>query len=124
MKQIKAKDKDKLKIKNNNKEKTIDKIYNFDECNEKLYFEIKNFKSKHFKKDSNKSFKTIYFTKYIESLDYTLNNSKITFLQSKHLFLKQFLSELEIYPEYDEPIKKIIEVLCGISQILKKFIKC
>ena len=47
----KAKNKAKDKDKDKNKEKNEDIIYNFDECYEKLYYEIKNIKSKFFKKD-------------------------------------------------------------------------
>ena len=125
-KQIKEKVKNKAKDKDKNKEKNEEIIYNFDECYEKLYYEIKNIKSKFFKKDSNKILKTIYFTKYIESINYSLENSKIILLWMKNYFLKQFLAELELYTEYEEPIKKIIEVLCGNfsnSKKIQKFLK-
>jgi hypothetical protein len=65
--------------------------------------------------------KTTYFTKYIESLDYSLKNSKISFLWSNHTFLEQFISELESYPELEEPAIRITEILCGnFSNAIKK----
>ena len=119
MKSIKIKEKKKNKAKENN----LNTIYHFNENYEKLNYEIQNFKSKNFKKDSNKVLKIKYFTKYLESLNYSLENSKITFLWNKHFFLNQFLSELEIYPKYEEPITKIIEVLCGNFSNSKKIQK-
>ena len=107
---MKSKQKEKSKITSKDKDNTL---YNFNECYEKLLNEIKNFKAKNFKKESNKIMKTIYFTKYIESINYSLRNSKISFLWSNHTFLEQFISELEPYPEYEEPAKRITEILCG-----------
>ena len=121
MKSKKAKEKQNNIIKE--KDKKESSIYNFEENYEKLFYEIKNFKSKNFKKESNKVLKTIYFTKYLESLNYSFKDSKIRFLWDKHLFLNQFLSELEIFPEYEDPIKKIIEVLCGNFSNSKKIVK-
>ena len=82
---MKSKQKEKSKITSKDKDNTL---YNFNECYEKLLNEIKNFKAKNFKKESNKIMKTIYFTKYIESINYSLRNSKISFLWSDHTFLE------------------------------------
>ena len=116
-----------MKKKDKQKNKSIDKennnIYDFNKCYEKLFNEIKNFKAKNFKKESKKSFKTIYFTKYIESIDYSLINSNITFLWSNNLFLEKFLSELELYPDLIEPLQRIVEVLCGNFSNSKKIQK-
>ena len=116
-----------MKKKDKEKNKSIDKennnIYDFNKFYEKLFNEIKNFKAKNFKKESKKSFKTIYFTKYIESIDYSLINSNITFLWSNNLFLEKFLSELELYPDLIEPLQRIVEVLCGNFSNSKKIQK-
>ena len=116
------KNKTKVKCRNNN----AIKIYNFDEYYDKLYNQIKDFKRKNLKKESNKILKTSYLTRYIKSLDYCLQNSKINFLWSQHTFLNQFLSELEFYPELEAPAKKIVEILCGNfsnSRKIKKMAK-
>ena len=116
---MKSKQKEKSKI--ISKDKDNNSSYNFNECYEKLLNEVKNFKAKNFKKESNKIIKTIYFTKYIESIDYSLGNSKISFLWSNHIFLEQFISELELYPEFEEPAIRITEILCGnFSNAIKK----
>ena len=56
---MKSKQKEKSKITSKDKDNTL---YNFNEYYEKLLNEIKNFKAKNFKKESNKIMKTIYFT--------------------------------------------------------------
>ena len=116
-----------MRKKDKQKNKSIDKennnIYDFNKCYEKLFNEIKNFKAKNFRKESKKSFKTIYFTKYIESIDYSLINSNISFLWSNNIFLEKFLSELELYPDLIEPLEKIVEVLCGNFSNSKKIQK-
>ena len=117
---MKSKQKQKSKINTKDKDNTL---YSFNECYEKLINEVKNFKAKNFKKESNKILKIIYFTKYIESIDYSLRNSKISFLWSNHIFLKQFVYELESYPEFEEPVQRIIEVLCGNFSNSKKIKK-
>ena len=82
---MKSKQKEKSNI--TSKDNTL---YIFNECYEKLLNEVKNFKAKNFKKESNKIMKTIYFTKYIGSINYSLRNSKISFLWSNRTFLEQF----------------------------------
>ena len=123
---MKLKTKEKLKnkgIDKNIESKNPDNCYNFDDCYEKLIFEIKNFKAKNFKKDSKKIFKLLYFTKYIESIEYSLSNSKISFLWKNNTFMTNFLTELELYEDFNEPIIKIVEVLCGNFSNSKKIQK-
>ena len=85
----------------------------FDKLNERLLTEIKNFKNKYYKKESNKHYKSLYFSKFIESNGYTLNLSKINLIWPNHIFLSEFLNDLEEYPDYEQPIENILKILCG-----------
>ena len=121
----------KSKRKNNiiNKEKKHNNDNNIinisEQCYEKILKEMKNIKANYFKKESNKILKTSYFTKYIENSGYSLENKQMPFIWSRNTFLKKFLSQLELYLDFEEPIKKIIEILCGdfsSSKKIKKFL--
>ena len=85
----------------------------FDKLNERLLTEIKNFKNKYYKKESNKHYKSLYFSKFIESNGYILNLSKINLIWPNHIFLSEFLNDLEEYPDYEQPIENILKILCG-----------
>ena len=91
----------------------IDNENLFEQCKERLLNEIQNFKKKYYKKESNKYFKTLYFSKYIESIGYTLNFSKINLIWSNHIFQPEFLINLEEYPDYEQSIDNILRILCG-----------
>ena len=125
----KSKHKNKIinKEKKNNDNINNNSIINNSElCYEKILYEMKNIKAAYFRKESNKTLKTSYFTKYIENSGYSLENKKISFIWSGNTFLKKFLSQLELYPDFEESIKKIIEILCGdfsSSKKIKKFLK-
>lgn len=80
----------------------IDNENLFEQCKERLLNEIQNFKKKYHKKESNKLFKTLYFSKYIESIGYTLNFSEINLIWSNHIFQPEFLKNLEEYPDYEQ----------------------
>ena len=85
----------------------------YEQYYERLLSEIQLYKNKYYKKESNKNFKTLYFSKFIESNGYTLNLSKINLIWLNHTFLSGFLKDLEEYPDYEQPIKNIIKILCG-----------
>ena len=85
----------------------------YEQSYERLFYELKNFKNKYYKKESNKSFKTLYFTKYVESLGCTLNLPNINFIWANHIFQSAFLSDLENYSDYEQPIQNILKILCG-----------
>ena len=85
----------------------------YEQSYERLFYELKNFKNKYYKKESNKSFKTLYFTKYVESLGYTLNLPNINFIWANHIFQSAFLSDLENYSDYEQSIQHILKILCG-----------
>ena len=122
-----GKSKRKNKIINKEKKHNNDNnIINISEqCYEKILKEMRNIKANYFKKESNKTLKTSYFTKYIENSGYSLENKQMPFIWSRNTFLKKFLSQLELYLDFEEPIKKIIEILCGdfsSSKKIKKFL--
>jgi hypothetical protein len=88
-------------------------INNCEQWYEKILNEMKNIKATYFRKESNKTLKTTYFTKYIENSGYTLENKKMPLIWSRNTFLKKFLSQFELYLEFEDPIKKIIDTLYG-----------
>ena len=105
----------KKKIKENVLTKTNKKDTSnlYDQSYERLFYEIKNFKNKYYKKESNKTFKTLYFTKYVKSLGYTLNLPNVNLIWPNHIFQSAFLSDLENYSDYEQPIQYILKILCG-----------
>ena len=109
---------EKKNSKKNKKEDSSPKKVNensslYEQSYERLFFEIKNFKNKYYKKESSKQFKTLYFTKFIESNNYSLNLSNINLIWSNHIFEPEFLSDLNKYPDYEQPIQYILKLLCG-----------
>jgi adenylate kinase family enzyme len=124
----KSKNKNKIiKKEKKNDDNNIDNnnniINNCEQWYEKILNEMKNIKANYFRKESNKTLKTSYFTKYIENSGYSLENKKMPLIWSMNTFLKKFLSQLELYIEFEEPIKKIIEILCGDFSSAKKLKK-
>ena len=96
--------KENLTIKTNKKDNNSNL---YDQSYERLFYELKNFKNKYYKKESNKSFKTVYFTKYIESLGNTLNLPNIYFIWANHHFQSAFLNW------------KIILIMNNLSKYIK-----
>ena len=110
-------------IDNNNNKINSNIINNTEQCYEKILNEMKNIRATYFRKESNKTLKTSYFTKYLEISEYSLENKKMPFIWPKNTFLKKFVSQLESNLDYEEPIKKIIEILCGDFSNTKKLKK-
>ena len=124
----KSKHKNKIIKKEKKNDNNIDNNNNniIDNCEqwyEKILNEMKNIRANYFRKESSKTLKASYFTKYIENSGYTLESKKMPFIWSRNAFLKKFLSQFELYLEFEDPIKKIIEILYGDFSIAKKLKK-